>query len=231
MDNAGSTAQSRPASGVISWIRHHDERALFVLTYITLAVTLTIFISLFWLVAVVAVHALFEVIRQSHRFDAPSQYLAEALWEVKLDIALVIFALALALYMELILGVLGLQSAARAGAAAKAGGRFLVWERTIRAVALTIDDVFNVGRFIKPIVRMFQRDGVHPDEAKQEVPKEDPQPMITSWVQPYGWGDKLSLGLGVACLALIVLSPFLTDHSPATVIAALVAEMHPFPFD
>lgn len=230
MEQAESSASRRRGDGIIAWIRNHDERALFVLSYITLAVTLTIFISLFWLVVVVAVHALFEVIRQSHRFDAPAQYLGEALWEIKLDIALVIFALALALYMELILGILGLQSAARAGAAAKAGGRFLVWERTIRAIALTVDDVVHVGRFFKPIMRLFQRDGARNDEVPAK-PAEEPRPATTSWVQPYGWGDKLSLGLGAACLLLILASPLLTDHSTATVFATMAAEMHPYPFE
>ena len=241
MEQARSDAPASRTNGIIAWIRHHDERALFVLAYITLAVTLTIFISLFWLVAVVAVHAAFEVIRQSHRFGAPAQYLAETLWEIKLDIALVIFALALALYMDLIMGILGLQSAARAGAAAKAGGRFLAWERVIRAVALTVDDFVHVGRFIKPIVRIFKRNGGRPaqsspaHEAEESGPPmgdtEDERPATTSWVQPYGWGDKLSLALGVACLLLIVASPLFTHHTPVTVVTTMAAEMHPFPFE
>ena len=229
MENAQSDATSRPFSGMIAWIRNHDERVLFVLTYITLAVTLTLFISLFWLVAVVAVHGIFEVIRQSHRFDSPAQYLAEALWEIKLDIALVIFALSLALYMDLILGLLGIQSAARAGAAAKASGRFLVWERSIRAVALTIDDVFNAGRFIKPILRLFTRDGDRHDDPASQV--EEERPKSTSWIQPYSWGDKLSLGLGAACLLLIVASPLLTHHTPVTAAMTLASELHPYPFE
>jgi len=244
--------KTRDSGGLLAWIESHDERLLFVVSYITLAVVLTIWLGLFWLVVVVGVHALFELIRQSVRHHRPGRVLLEAAWEVKLDIALVIFALALALYIDVVMGILGLQQAARAGAAsARAGGRFLVWQRVLRAIALSVDDVFNAGRFVRPMLRMRQRPapaeapGAEPGDAPQSedssaapavAPSEEAgesaapeDPARSSWRKPWGWGDHLAVGLGVACLLLILLSPLLTQHTPLGAVQTLAAELKPFP--
>lgn len=133
------------------WIVDHDRSWLFVILYVGLAVVLSVWVSLFWLLFMAGVHFALEWIRHAIlRGEAGIVVPLNALWEVKLDLALVLVALALALYMELILGVLGLQSAARAGAAVRAGGkvgtRVAGWERLIRGFFLTVDDLANVAR-------------------------------------------------------------------------------------
>jgi hypothetical protein len=137
---------------VYAWILQHDDRWSFIALYVSLAVVLSLWISLFWLVALVAVHLAFELVRQGAAGATGTERLGLALWEVKLDIALVLFALALSLYMEVVLGVLGLQAAARAGSAANAsirtGSRALAWERGLRGILLSADDAAQVGRVV-----------------------------------------------------------------------------------
>jgi hypothetical protein len=130
------------------FIAHHDESWLFVAIYIGLAVVLSILLSLFWLVAVAGLHFLLECARHAPHRDGPADTAAHALWEIKLDVTLVLIALALALYMDVVLGVLGLQSAARVTAASRIGmraARFAAWQRVIRGAVLVADDVFVVG--------------------------------------------------------------------------------------
>lgn len=136
---------------MVRWIVNHDQSWLFVILYVGLAVVLSVWVSLFWLLFLAGAHFALEWVRHTllrgeHGVTVP----LNALWEVKLDLALVLAAVALALYMDVIFGVLGLQSAARAGAALRAGGklapRVAGWERLIRGFFLTLDDLANVGR-------------------------------------------------------------------------------------
>lgn len=221
-------------SRIHQWILQHDESWLFVGLYVALAVVLSIWISLFWLVAVISVHALFEWIRQSAQFESKPRIAAEALWEIKLDIALILFALALALYMEIILGVLGLQSAARLGAAARTGSRALAWERALRGVLLSLDDAAQVARafFRQDAKNGDAENGPAPQETAPEtsIPKTAPDaPEKNAWARPWGWGDKIAIGLGAICLLLMLLSPALTLHTPGSALATLAAELHPWP--
>jgi hypothetical protein len=210
------------------WIVEHDESKLFLVLYVGLAVVLSIWISLFWLVAVVAVHFGFELIRQARHQETARAMVLEALWEVKLDIALVLFALALALYMELVLGVVGLQGAARIGAASRAATRFAGWERAIRGVLLSLDDAAQV---IRATVMKRARAADAPTtygDAPAPAPA-GPTAGWGSWGGGYGAGAWISLGLGVACLVLLFAAPWLTPHTAETALATLAAELRPLP--
>jgi hypothetical protein len=143
-----STGAPQPPT-LREWVRTHDERWLFVVLYLGLAVGLSIFVSLFWLVVVAALHFALELFRQRHyRADRRSVVL-HALWEVKLDAGLVLLALTLVLYIEVVLGILGVQSAARAAAVSRAGARMgtraAAWERNLRTFLLTVDEMVRVG--------------------------------------------------------------------------------------
>lgn len=222
-----SPRESGPASGLRQWIIEHDDRWLFMVLYIGLAVTLSVWISLFWLVAVVAGHGVLEWIRQSHLHGKRRMVLLETLWELKLDIGLVLFALALALYMDLVLGVVGLQSAARLGAAARGGARFAAWERTIRGVLLSVDDMAQVARAVTVNRGGGNGDGEDPADADDATP---PAPLPWgSWQGKWGKGDWIALSLNALCLLLILVSPLLTEHTPATAFVTMLAELHPWP--
>jgi hypothetical protein len=141
------------------FIAHHDERWLFVVVYIGLAVVLSVMLSLFWLVAVAGLHLGLEYLRQAQHYQTRSDIMTHALWEIRLDLALVLLALAMAVYMNVVLGLLGLQSAARATAAARAGARvtrIAAWQRNIRAFVLMADDAFRVVQIA--VTRFFRRE-------------------------------------------------------------------------
>jgi hypothetical protein len=218
-----------PLNSLHQWVIEHDDRWLFIVLYISLAVVLSIWISLFWLVVVVGVHFLFELLRQRHLHRRPGATLIQALWEIKLDIGLVLFALVLALYMELVLGVLGLQSAARIGAVARAssrGARFAGWERALRGILLSVDDAAQVAR-------AFARNNSNVQEG-ETLPELPPIRTVAharwgSWAGQWSTGDRIAAGLIIICLALILLAPLLTDHSPGSALATLAEELQPFP--
>lgn len=206
------------------WVVRHDDSRLFVVAYIGLAVVLSIGIGLFWLVAVVAVHFAFEVVRQRTRHAGWRGVIAEAVWELKLDLALVLFALVISLYMEVVLGVLGLQAAARAaGTGLRGGARFAGWQRVLRGLLLSVDDAAQVARF----AAAGGREG-GPGEEEDVASSDSPW---GPWAGAWGRGDRATLAFGALCLLLLAAVPFLTDHTYGTVVAALAAELHPFPAD
>jgi hypothetical protein len=146
--NPVAVADAQPPS-LRDWVRDHDESWIFVVVYLGLAVGLSVFVSLFWLVLVAGLHFLLEIFRQRfYRADRKSVVL-HALWEVKLDVGLVLLALMLVLYIEVVLGILGIQSAARAAAVGRAGARVgaraAAWERNLRTFLLTVDEMIRVG--------------------------------------------------------------------------------------
>ncbi|HRQ23643.1 MAG TPA: hypothetical protein PLF42_09490 [Anaerolineales bacterium] len=203
-----------------TWVVNHDDSWLFIVLYIGLAVVLSIWISLFWLVAVVAVHFGFEVVRQYDKFSDWGMVVRESLWELKLDIALVLFALVVSLYMELALGVAGLQGAARIGGAGVRGGaRFAAWQRIIRGLLLSVDDAAQVARVAVGKNKKSEEEGQAP---KVEI-------TDSSWAGTWKHGDWIAIGLGVVCFLLIASTPLLTDHTYPSTFAALAAELHPFP--
>lgn len=221
-----------PLHAAHRWVVEHDDRRLFIALYIGLAVVLSIWISLFWLLVIVGVHLLFELVRQAYLQRRPLALVGHALWEIKLDVALVLLALVLALYMELVLGVLGLNGAARmGGAVARAGARgvrFAAWERTLRGILLSADDAVQV---LRVLARRGKQPPTAPDPAQdaaqdgaQDGAQDAPPPGIA-----WGLGDRISVALLVGCLALLVAAPWLTDHTPTSALLALQAELQPFP--
>lgn len=239
-----------------TWIIEHDDSWIFITLYIGLAVVLSISISLFWLVVVVAAHFILEWLRQRHIREAG--VLPEVLWELKLDIALVLFALTLTLYLDVVFGILGLQAAGRVGAVARvgvrSGGHFAAWERTLRGLLLSIDDMLKIARVVitrrdtirSAVVtvigsRMGAQVEVRASEVQVELETRVGEPAARtpdaekamgpwgSWAGPWSRGDWIALGLAVACLTLIALAPWLTDHDYASAFAIMAKELRPFP--
>jgi hypothetical protein len=231
---------------VHTWIIQHDDKWLFVILYVGLAVVLSIWISLFWLVFVVGIHFAFEFIRQMHLQQKLGRVITEVLWEVKLDLALVLFALALALYMEMVLGVVSLGLTARLAALSRAGrlgsllqgglrtgARFAGWQQALRGVLLSVDDLAQVARAFG---RRKNKDSGEPVQAYEAIPVEETFTLADavpsrwgSWGESWGKGDWIAVGLAAVCLLLIVSSPWLTGQSAASVLAILGEELQPFP--
>lgn len=210
-----------------AWILKHDDSKLFIVLYIGLAVVLSIAVGIFWLVVVVSVHFGFELIRQRNQHESWRRVFAEAFWELKLDIALVLFAFVISLYMDIVLGAAGLGGASRLGAAAaRSGARFAAWQRIIRGVLLTVDDAAQVVR----AVSVTRKDKNSPAEDIDEPETPPSSSPWGSWRGQWGRGDWVAIVLGVVFIALLALTPLLTEHTYPSALAVLADELHPFPF-
>lgn len=196
---------------ILQWAVTHDDRWLFTGLYIGLSVILSIAISLFWLLAVVLAHAALEWL--SLRNNDEDQKIAKIFWHLKLDFGLVLFAICLGIYMEAVFGLVGLGAAARSGA--QISTRFVVWQRTVRGILLTLDDVAQVSR-----AAFTKKTG--PDDP-------EPSAQLPPWRLKWGAGDWISLTLLAVCLSLIVFSPVLLNQGVWNVFLVVAAEMHPWP--
>ncbi|CAN5639130.1 hypothetical protein BH23GEM8_BH23GEM8_16110 [soil metagenome] len=206
-----------------TWIEEHDHSWLFVGVYLGLAVVLSVFVSLFWLVFMAGVHLLLECIRHYRPGWGARDILTHSLWEVKLDFALVLLALALVLYVDIVLGVLGVQSAARAAAVTRAGAktvtRMAAWERYLRGFLVTIDEIVRISR-----AAVLLRRG----RPVRAAPAEERGPVYP-WGSEWGLGDRISLGLIAICILLISATPLLTHYDWNQTLSALLTELQPFP--
>jgi hypothetical protein len=210
-------------SAVLEWIHDHDHRWLFVIVYLGLAIVLSVFVSLFWLVFMAAIHLLLECIRHLRPGWRTGRILAYSLWEVKLDFALVLLALGAVVYIDVVLGVLGIQSAARAAAVTRAGARaasrIAAWERNVRAFLLTVDEMVRVGRAVTMLGRRKNRTATAAVRSGE----------FTPWRARWTIGDRIAVGLIVACLLLFLMAPLLTPHSWQELVTILAGELRPFP--
>lgn len=209
------SARRRLAS-VRTWFLHHDHRLSFTILYISLALVLSMAISMFWLVAVVAAHAAIEYWSLG-RQGIQSQRLGRTLWHIKLDIFLVLAALWLGLYIDLLFGIAGLGAMARSGAQVSA--RLIAWQRTIRGVLLSVDEAALAGKAI--LGRGQQRDT---SARRPRAPAPPPE-----WQQRWSLGDRLTLAGIATLLTLILLTPVLTDHGLVDALSILAQDLHPWP--
>jgi hypothetical protein len=183
-----------------SWARRHDDSWLFVVIYIGLAIGLSLFVSLFWLVVVGVFHLVLELVRQAYYRRSRTSVFLHAWWEIKMDVGLILLAVTLVLYLEVVLGLLGLQSAARAagatrlahagagggGRVAQAGARAApragaaggAIEQWVRGFLLTIDEIARVA-YATLVVRKKKEDGP-PTAAAPAGPAETAPAPVTA---------------------------------------------------
>jgi hypothetical protein len=213
-----SEAQPSTVNGgrIASWVREHDERWVFTLLYVGLAVVLSVAISLFWLVVIVMVHGLLEWVVERTRDGRAAGVLARVVWHLKLDIMLVLFALWLAVYIDLIFGLVGLGAMARGGAQLTA--RAMTWQRSIRGIMLTLDDVALVAR------------SAVKNKAVSSSEDSPSHPFWGDWVGRWSRGDRVTVALMVIWPLLIVLAPWVTDLQSQDVWLLLMDNLHPWPF-
>jgi len=225
---------SEKEAGVISnnrlqsWVLNHDSSIVFNVLYIGLAVILSIWLGLFWLVAVVFVHALIEFYRQYLLSLRVRFSMVEALWEIKLDIALIIFAFWLGIYLDFIFGIVGLSAGMRAtaqvsGRIAQTGTRAAVWQRLIRGVLISLDDVGLAFRAFAGNKSKGDKD------SKSNKSDTSVNTGASSWFGTYTLGDKFTIAFGLMFFMLIILTPLLTDKSVEDVLWMVAREMKPFP--
>ncbi|CAN5896435.1 hypothetical protein BH23GEM9_BH23GEM9_34390 [soil metagenome] len=190
------------------------------------SVLLSILISLFWLIVVIAVHFGFECIRQAHYRIGRGDVLLHALWEVKLDIGLALLAFAVALYVDVILGALGLQSAARVAAATRVTARAAAWERNLRTFLLTVDEITRVSHAAYKLGLRRRR---QPGPTLTPDTPTPPSRHLPAWRLKWGWGDRIGVALVSGGVCLILLAPVLTQHDVASAAAHIMEQLRPFP--
>jgi hypothetical protein len=212
--SAALRVSDSPTHSVRAWVENHDDSWLFIALYVGLAVILSLAISLFWLIVVIGIHAALEWYVHWREHPSPVHTAARVAWEVKLDLGLILFALALTVYMELVMGLLGISAVARG---AQASGRFLAWQKAVRGVLLTLDDVAQVARAAVP-----GRTGTTVDDEPRKA-------MWGGWSAPWSIGDRLSLGLSIVSAVAMLMAPWVTGMSFSEVVGLLGEEMHPWP--
>jgi hypothetical protein len=211
--------RGEPMTAAMHWVRDHDDRLSFVLFYIGGAIILSVWLNLFWVAMLMLAHFGLEILR-GHLLKA-ERPLMHALWEVKLDVGLLLFALVVAIYSEHVLALLGLGQAARAGQAARGlqvAAKFGIVERALRILVLTMDDI---ARLVQAVIKFRNKSG-QPATARLQAEAPD-----RSEASSPAWGDIFSLGFAFACLLLILLTPSLTGASTADVGAHLLQELSP----
>jgi len=224
---------STPRERFGRWVAEHDDSWLFTALYVGLALILSTVISLFWLVVVVAAHAVLEWFALGGR-GVHDRRLGRVAWHLKLDVGLVLVALALGLYFEVLFGVAGLNAAARTGA--QGAARFVAWQRTLRGVLLAADDAALVAKAV--VARRTPGSAGSPAAATAleaaapgTASAATAAPERLPWARPWSLGDRLAVALTVVFAAVVLLAPALTDHTVVTAWATVVAELHPWPGD
>ena len=240
------------AKDVKKWIVFHDESKVFVCFYLLLAVVLSIFLSLFWLVLVVFIHFVFEFVKQNQIDNYKLGVVLRAFWEVKLDVALVLFSLALVVYLDFVFGLAGINAAARVGGnvasrsgqiASRSGqiarmgrlsrllSKIAGWQRVIRTIMMTIDDVFLILKAL--LMKLNDKKNNNQKNIKvDEITNKKEEEVFTTygkWQQKWDFGDKFAVTFTVFCFLLFVVSPLLTGFELQEIWHLISQELKPFP--
>jgi len=141
---------------------------------------------------------------------------------LKLDLALILFALVLSLYLEVTLGLVGLGAGARgaAMAGARLGVRFTVIQQVLRGLLLSLDDLAQVVR-----VLLRRRKSSNGETAKAA---DLPDALALAPIR-LTRGDYAILTFAGVCALLIFAAPLLLDLTPAALLQQIAEEMTPFP--
>ncbi len=208
-----------------NWIKDHDDRWSFVILYVGGAVCLSVFLNLFWVVMLMTGNFFLKLYR-NYLLMLPRPLLT-SLWQVKLDIALVIFALMIGIYAEHVFAALGLSQAARAGQAVRGlqmATRFGLIERGLKVFLMTIDDQ---ARLINAVVKARKKKhGVNIVVPEDALPEPEEDDIRLPW-KKWGKGDVFSFAFGGVCLLLISAAPLLIDHSYHEIFGNIVRQLHP----
>lgn len=206
-----------------NWVREHDDRWSFVILYVGGAVALSLFTNLFWVMMLMAGNFILKIYR-NYLVDKPLPVLT-SLWQVKLDISLIFFAIVIGLYAEHVFAALGLSQAARAGQAVRGiqmATRFGIIERGLKVFLMTIDDQ---ARLVNAVVkaRRKKQDVEVPVEAIPEPEASEPSYPWRKW----GKGDVFTFAFGGVCITLILLSPWITGVSAEQAMDTILQQIAP----
>ncbi len=200
-----------------NFIKNHDESWVFICLYIGLAVSLSMFISIFWLIAVAFFHGCIEWASLRMK-GLRNGIFNKVLWHLRVDIVLILFALWLGVYIDAIFGILGLGALVRSSA--QIGSRALAWQRTIRGVLLTLDDAIQ---FVKALA---MKNGTKASKTHCHTGSKEAIYSDESSISKY---DIALISIGGILTASILLAPAMTSMTPYEVIEKLSNDLHPWP--
>lgn len=233
------------------WIINHDQSRAFNVLYISLAVILSVFVSLFWLVLIVGIHFVLEVIRQHHHCSGcTKKVLGRSFWQLKLDFSFVAFSFVADAYMGILLGMAGLGNISRLRGFEQAdissGARLGGYERAVRGVVLSSDDIARttsaaIGH--RDNIKDDERNGASEDDRAKEnyVPTpalpDSGQPLVqpglasTDADLQVRWSrrDYGTVAFGITCIVLLFLTPWLIGMTYGELLQIIIQDLRPFP--
>lgn len=210
--------------GFVNWIREHDDRWSFVLLYVGGAILLSVFTNLFWVTMLMTGNFFLKLYRNT--LVGKPQPLLSSLWQVKLDISLVIFAVMLGLYAEHVFAALGLSQAARAGQAVRGiqmATRFGLIERGLKVFLLTIDDQ---ARLVNAIVKARRKKQGQIEVTPEMIPEPEAHEPDRPW-KKWGKGDVFTFVFAGVCFTLVLLAPFILGLEPGEVAMHIIMQLSP----
>ncbi|WP_006786193.1 hypothetical protein [Thiorhodospira sibirica] len=238
---AADEAARPPSQGWRHFIIHHDQSLLFALTYIALTISLSLFISYFWLLVIVGVHILLEYLKKTYlHYPAGTQRLVWTLWDVKYDLILVFMALVITGYSGTSVGIAGAQSLGKAGAIGTRlawSGRFLQKLGALKQPLVKLLFSVRVALFRRAdMLRQASRGVIiaatlatRTAQHREAIPHTPPTQL--PWHLPLSKGDWFALVLLGVNLSVLLLAPWITDHTGyAALFAAIASQLHPWPF-
>ncbi len=243
-----------PLGPIKTWIVNHDRSAVFALVYVISTIVLSVFVSYFWLLALVAVHIMIEWLSKVYR--GYRYRLAWTLWDVKFDLALVCLAFALLSYTGVSAGVAGAQSVTRVGVfgsrlsalVSRIGflavvGEYFVWVSRYLTRVLPFVSRFGqylarfgikvIDLFFSARVALFRKADMARAAARKPLSGAGhtmPQvPTELPWQRQLSKGDWFAISVIVINLIAVFSAPLITDHSYASLFQSLLAKLHPWP--
>lgn len=232
------------------WIVLHDRSVLFALSYVTLTIILSVFVSYFWLVALVALHLVLEWLKKGYLgYDRGLHRFAWTVWDTKFDIALIFLALSLLSYTGVGAGVAGAQSATRVGLM---GGRLsAIWSQiapilarfarlgvVLRAMGIRAVDLFFSARVIlfrkADMARASKQEAFiergSPAERDERAPESaGPVPGHLPWQRALGGYGWFAVLLVVVNTIAVLFAPVVTEHTYPSLLETLATKFHPWP--
>lgn len=237
------------------WIVLHDHSVVFGITYVTLTIGLSILISYFWLLALVALHIVLEWKKKGYLGYRPGLHrISWTLWDTKFDIALIFLALTLLSFTGVGFGAAGAQSAARmgliGGRAGAIGGRAAAVGGRLAQVLGRVSSVFAaIGPYLGrlgPLGQLLQQGGFRIADvlfsarvamfrkadmgrASRTEQADAVIPAHLPWQAPLGGYGWFAIVLIVVNALAVGLSPLITDHTWSTLATSLLQRFHPWP--
>ncbi len=215
------------------WIIEHDDSRAFLVGYVALSIILTLWIGLFWLIALVALHFAFETVKKHHDgARGASRLAAWAAWDIKFDLLLITIALVLLVFTSVSFGVAGL---AGLGQISLFGVRLGGLASGLRALLpLPLKDLFLATRIL--CVRKLDRLQILNRRRQTKCDSGPARSRATSiasaghpWHTPWTFADKLALLLILVNLGTIGLGIALAEQAPGEILARVAEQLHPWP--